>query len=142
MKTRWPTDHRTSERMKRVRRAGTKPELRVANSLRLKGLRFGSNVKSVRGSPDFCNKSRRWAIFVHGCFWHGHSNCRYATLPSKNRQQWIAKIATNQSRDRRVVRTLRAQGFVVVIVWECQTRNPAQLARLLNRVLFEHQRPI
>jgi DNA mismatch endonuclease (patch repair protein) len=135
VKSDWRTDSRTSERMKRVRRSATAPELRVAKALRLNGLRFRTNVKSVGGTPDFCNKSRRWVIFVHGCFWHGHDSCTRATIPLRNRREWVKKIKGNQSRDKRVLRALRAQGFAVIIVWECETLTPARLGTRLRRFL-------
>ena len=121
--------------MKRVRRVATAPELRVAEVLRWNPFRYKTNVKSVLGKPDFCNRSRDWAIFVHGCFWHGHRNCTRATIPVRNRLAWLKKIKNNHSRDRRVAKDLRAKGFAVIIVWECETFDPERLAKRLKRSL-------
>ncbi len=107
--------------MGRVRQKDTRPELQVAATLRSLGLRYRKNVRSLPGSPDFANKRRRWAVFVHGCFWHRHTGCRRATTPRANREFWLEKFAANRLRDARAIRKLRSMGFKVVIVWECQT---------------------
>lgn len=67
------------------------------------------------------NRRRRWAVFVHGCFWHRHG-CKASTRPSRNREFWAAKFARNVERDRRAVEALRARGYVVVVIWECETK--------------------
>ena len=105
--------------MGRVRQRDTRPEQAVALALRSLGIAYRKNVRSLPGSPDFANKSRKWAVFVHGCFWHCHTGCRRATTPKANRDFWLAKFAANRSRDARVIRTLRAMGFRVAIIWEC-----------------------
>lgn len=117
-----PSSQAASTRMKAVRRKGTAPELVVASLLRRLGHKVTRNVKSLVGSPDFVLADASVAIFVHGCFWHRHSRCRYATSPKKNRAFWAQKFLDNQSRDRRVAAQLRRQGFRVLTVWECQTR--------------------
>jgi DNA mismatch endonuclease, patch repair protein len=106
--------------MQRVRRRGTPAEKRVAELCRELGLRYRLNVKSLPGSPDLANKSERWAIFVNGCFWHQHEGCSKATMPKRNRDFWREKFAANRQRDAAKVRALRAAGYRVVIVWECE----------------------
>jgi DNA mismatch endonuclease, patch repair protein len=123
----WPTDSGTSARMKRVRQVATGPELSVRMALRGIGMRFKSGNRTILGTPDLSNKRQRCLLFVHGCFWHGHPGCSRATIPTRNRAAWIRKVRSNQMRDRRVERTLRRQGYSVLVVWECETRASARL---------------
>lgn len=131
MKTRWLTDPITSARMKRVRQTATGPEQRVQAVFRTLGLRFSTSLRSLDGRPDLCSKKHRWAIFVHGCFWHGHAHCQYATVPRRNRTAWLAKIEGNKARDRRVTNTLRKNGYAIQVIWECQTHDHNRLRRRL-----------
>lgn len=110
--------------MARVRQRDTRPEREVASALRSLGASYRKNVRGLPGSPDFANKSRRWAVFVHGCFWHRHTGCRRATIPKANRTFWLDKFAANRSRDARAIRALRRLGFRVAVIWECQTAEP------------------
>lgn len=106
--------------MKRVRRSGTKPEEDVAVLLRELGIRMRRNVKGLPGTPDFANKSRKIAVFVHGCFWHGHIDCKLARTPSSNSEFWSEKLRVNRRRDSRKARLLRQLGFRVVTIWQCE----------------------
>ena len=115
-----PTDAARSALMARVRQQGTGPERAVAILLRSLGLSYRKNVRGLPGSPDFANKRKRWAVFVHGCFWHGHKGCRFATIPKRNRDFWLEKFARNRARDAGAVRELRRRGFKVSIVWGCE----------------------
>ena len=130
-----PTDPARSELMRRVRQHGTKPEQEVAAARRELGLRFRRNVRALPGSPDFANRARRWAVFVHGCFWHRHRNCARTTTPTRNHRFWLDKFDANRKRDQRNTRKLRAIGFRVITVWECQTRDGPKLSRRLARNL-------
>lgn len=122
--------------MKAVRRTSTKPEVAVARALRELGVRFRENVRSLPGTPDLANVRRRFAVFVHGCFWHRHSRCRYATLPKTNTAFWVDKFEANRRRDKRKKVALEKRGFRVLILWECETRKPG-LSRRLERALKE-----
>ncbi|WP_370098032.1 very short patch repair endonuclease [Bradyrhizobium yuanmingense] len=113
-------DPKTSARMARIRQRGTKIETIVATQLRDLGAHYRKNVKKLPGSPDFANRSKRWAIFVNGCFWHHHRGCLRATVPKSNRKFWIAKFRDNRRRDARCVTRLRREGYRVIIIWECQ----------------------
>jgi DNA mismatch endonuclease (patch repair protein) len=124
-----PTDRARSELMRRVRQKGTKPEDQVASVLRRLKVGFRRNVRTLPGSPDFANKSRKWAIFVNGCFWHRHKGCVRATTPKRNRQFWLAKFAANVVRDAQKARALRIAGYKVFVVWECQASDEARLRR-------------
>jgi len=119
--------------MARVRQRGTRPEQHVASALRALGVGYRKNVRSLPGSPDFANKSKRWAVFVHGCFWHRHTGCRRATIPKANQDFWLDKFAANRARDARAIRALRRMGFRVAIIWECETGDtPSRLSRTLR----------
>jgi DNA mismatch endonuclease, patch repair protein len=106
--------------MGRVRQRGTAAELVVRAWARAIGLRYTLDNSDLPGSPDLANRTRRLAIFVHGCYWHRHSSCRNATTPKSNRAFWLAKFARNRARDRAAVRALQGRGFRVVVIWECE----------------------
>ena len=123
-----------SARMARVRRRGTKIETEVGAALRKLNLRYRKNVKPLPGSPDFANRSRRWAVFVNGCFWHHHTGCRRATIPKSNTDFWTTKFRDNRRRDARAIVSLRRRGYEVVVIWECQTeRIETKLGKILER---------
>jgi DNA mismatch endonuclease (patch repair protein) len=125
--------------MARVRQKATGPERIVAVALRRAGLAYRLNVRSLAGSPDFANRTRRWAIFVQGCFWHHHTGCRRATTPTNNRQFWIEKFHANRRRDARAIRELRRCGYRVATIWECEARDPEKLEARISRI-FEPRR--
>ena len=128
-----PDTPERSRLLGRVRQKKTAPEETVAKALRALGLPYRRNVKTLPGSPDFANATRRFAIFVNGCFWHAHTGCRRATVPKNNRAFWQAKFAANRARDARAIRDLRRRGFRVMVIWECETdRAEARLARRLG----------
>ena len=128
------TDPATSARMRKIRQADTDPEQRVRAVLRSLGATYRICVKALPGSPDIANRRGGWAIFVHGCFWHGHS-CRGGRLPKTNTAFWEQKIDANQKRDANKCRLLRRLGFRVLTVWQCETKYPERLAGRLQRFL-------
>jgi DNA mismatch endonuclease (patch repair protein) len=127
--------------MSHIRSKATKPELKVRRWLWSHGYRYRLNVKSVPGKPDIVLRSYRTAIFVNGCFWHGHGvaeppvksdelrdktdliNSACCKIPSNNREFWVAKIRRNQERDKRNYQTLQDNGWQVIVVWECQLKS-------------------
>ena len=111
-----------SYRMKQVHSASTKPEMKLRNALWHLGFRYRVNVKRLPGSPDIVLPKYHTVIFVHGCFWHGHKDCKNASTPKTNTDFWTAKITRNQERDQKVWRQLEAKGWYVIIVWECQLK--------------------
>lgn len=121
----------TSARMKRVRRQGTDLELAVRRYLWHQGVRFSIHNRDLPGSPDIANRRRRWAVFVHGCFWHGHRGCSLARLPKTNQAFWSQKIRDNRRRDARKVKQLQALGFLVITVWGCEIKRLAKTNRSL-----------
>ena len=139
-KSKVPTDPVRSELMRRVRRAGTAAEASTALILHNAGMRYRRNVKSLPGSPDFANKTRRWAVFVNGCFWHHHNNCRRATIPKRNRGFWLEKFKANKVRDATKIRALRKMGFRVITIWECELERTVLHRRITEFVRTLRQR--
>jgi DNA mismatch endonuclease, patch repair protein len=126
------TPARRSWLMSRVKRKDTKPELAVRRTLHRFGYRFRLHVSNLPGRPDLVFPSRKKAIFVHGCYWHGHS-CKYGNAQSKtNRSFWRAKLSANQIRDARTVRLLRHQGWKVLVIWECAIKRETWEYRALR----------
>ena len=111
--------------MSRVRGKDTKPELRVRSYLHAAGLRYVLHDKRLPGKPDLSFPSRQVAIFVHGCFWHGHEGCKRATLPATRPEFWQAKIEGNKERDRRDREALEALGWQVRVLWQCSITDAA-----------------
>src|SRR5690348_13216076 len=110
--------------MSRVRSKNTKPEIRVRKYLHRRGLRYRIHDRRLPGCPDLTFPSRKVALFVHGCFWHGHEGCRKSTMPTTRTEFWRAKIAANRVRDAEVGSKLDALGWRVLVVWECGLREP------------------
>jgi DNA mismatch endonuclease (patch repair protein) len=130
------TDLETSARLGRIRQHGTSAELMVRKFLHSLGHRFRVHNRDLPGSPDIANRSRKWAVFVHGCFWHRHVDCKRTTTPSRNREFWLQKFDANVARDARVQAALRADGYRVAVVWECETADePERLAQSLQQAL-------
>jgi DNA mismatch endonuclease, patch repair protein len=119
-KSRPTTDAATSARMSRIRQTGTAPELAVRRAVATLGLRYTTNNKDLPGSPDLANRSRRWAIFVHGCYWHRHEGCYMATTPRTNTEFWLNKFSRNVERDNDAQATLRRAGYRVLTFWQCE----------------------
>lgn len=119
--------------MRRVRRSGTPGEVAIARLCREAGLSYRRNVGALPGSPDLANKSKRWAIFVNGCFWHAHRNCPLATKPKRNANFWTSKFSDNRNRDARKIRELRQRGYRVAIFWQCELRDEGAVRSRLQR---------
>lgn len=122
-----------SQVMARIRSADTRPELLTRAAVHALGQRFRKHVTDLPGKPDLANKKKRWAIFVHGCFWHSHSGCKLASSPKTNTGYWGEKLQRNQWRDAEKIAVLRSMGFRVLIVWECHVRDRAWLEKALNQ---------
>lgn len=114
-----------SRMMAGIGQRDTRPELLVRHGLHRLGFRYRIADKSLPGRPDIVLPRHRAVIFVHGCFWHRHRDCRYATTPSTRPDFWAAKFARNVERDAEVVGALRTLGWRVATIWECETRRDA-----------------
>lgn len=108
--------------MSHIRGRDTSPEIALRKALFARGYRFRLNVSSLPGRPDIVLKKYRTAIFVNGCFWHGHKGCRLFTLPKSNVGFWREKIARNRRRDSAVIARVCARGWYPVTVWECELK--------------------
>lgn len=121
--------------MRRVKSRNTAPEMIVRKALTRLGARYRLHRNDLPGCPDIVLPGRRLAIFVHGCFWHGHDCTRGARVPKQNRDYWVAKVSRNRARDTANQSALAAAGWRVEIVWECALRDAVALAARL-RTLF------
>ena len=105
------------------KRVNTKPELIVRKMLREMGWPgYRCDWKKCAGHPDIAYPGRRIAVFVHGCYWHQHEGCKYASKPKSNVKFWEAKFARNKARDKRVIEQLESEGWHVVVIWECELK--------------------
>lgn len=128
------TSEQTFKCMSHNRARNTEPELILRRVLWHQGFRYRVNDKRLPGKPDIVLPKYRTVIFVHGCFWHGHKDCKYYTVPKTNTAFWMAKVARNQERDQEVWRKLEAKGWSVIIVWECELKK-AKLEETIDRVV-------
>jgi DNA mismatch endonuclease (patch repair protein) len=119
--------------MRAVKSRDTAPELAVRRAAHALGLRFRLNRADLPGKPDLVFPAKRTALFVHGCFWHGHDCPRGARMPRNNRAYWQAKIGRNMARDKASLSALKKLGWKPRVIWECQTRDPVALSRLIVR---------
>lgn len=108
----------------------TLPEHAVRRYLHAAGLRFRLHDRKLPGRPDLVFPARKTVVFVHGCFWHRHAGCRFATTPATRPAFWQRKFMSNVDRDRRVVESLSFMGWRVLVVWECEIRNELALDHL------------
>jgi len=116
-----------SRMMSSIKGKNTSPEIFVRKILHAQGYRFRLHVATLPGKPDLVMRKYNVAVFIHGCFWHGH-NCRYFKLPATRREFWLTKISKNQHRDQSQQEVLLASGWRVLIVWECATRRALRTA--------------
>ena len=123
--------------MSRVKGRDTTPELAVRSIIHRHGYRFRLHRKDLPGCPDIVLPRHRKIVFVHGCFWHGHKGCGKSSRPATNRKFWNTKIDGNIARDKKAVGRLRRSGWSVLVVWECELRDPQKLERRLLRFLSD-----
>jgi len=125
---------RRSALMSRIRSKDTGPERVVRSLAHRLGFRFRLHRRDLPGTPDLAFPSRRKAIFVHGCFWHGHV-CKVGKMPKSRTDYWGPKIVENRARDARKRRQLARLGWRSLVVWECETKDAPRLARVLEKFL-------
>lgn len=123
-----------SRNMAAIRGRDTSPELRVRSLLHRLGYRFRLHRRDLPGSPDIVLPRHRTVVFVHGCFWHRHPGCRYATTPKTREEFWTRKFEQNVERDRRQQQQLREMGWSVMVVWECELLDLPSLTVRLARI--------
>lgn len=129
-----------SRMMKGIRSKDTQPEMIVRKYLHAQGFRYRLHARNLPGSPDLVLPKYRVAILVHGCFWHRHAGCKYATTPANNAERWKLKFDANVERDARKENLLRAAGWKVLVVWECELRRAPEerLRQLVSDIMETH----
>lgn len=119
--------------MAAIKGRDTSPELTVRRFLHDRGLRYRLHARNLPGRPDIVIRRLRTVVFVHGCFWHQHTGCRFAVMPKSNRVFWEAKLLGNRKRDRRTAALLRRAGWRVCTIWECSL-SEGSLERLYGQI--------
>lgn len=132
---------RRSENMRRIRSTGMKPEMVVRRIVHGAGFRYRLHARDLPGKPDLVFRRSRKVIFVHGCFWHQHAGCIDGREPKSNLDYWRPKLERNHQRDREARKQLKAAGWSVLAVWECETRNTERLRSALTRFLRRPSEP-
>ena len=127
---------RRSELMAAIRTRNTAPELAVRRIAHRMGLRFRLHRKDLPGCPDLVLPKHRLAVFVHGCFWHRHEGCRFASTPKSQTEFWTEKFAANVVRDASQEVALRKLGWRVLVIWQCETKNEAVVERRLAELIL------
>jgi DNA mismatch endonuclease, patch repair protein len=108
--------------MRQIRSANTKPEMLVRLFLFANGYRYRLHDKKLPGKPDIVLPKYCTVIFVHGCFWHGHNNCKYYKVPQTRTDWWLNKINTNKANDDKAVTALKKDGWRIITLWECDLK--------------------
>lgn len=129
------TREERSERMSRVRGKDSNPEMALRRLVHGMGFRYRLHRKDLPGKPDMVFPCRDAVIFMHGCFWHRHPRCRLARLPKSRITFWSEKLEANRLRDQRNQRKLRAMGWRVLVVWECQLSDPDKVSQRVRGFL-------
>ena len=119
--------HKVSEQRSRnmsaIKSKNTKPEIKVRKVLHSMGYRFRLHSKNLPGSPDIVLPKYKTVIFVHGCFWHRHENCKYASTPKTRKEFWNKKFTENKKRDSEIQEKIKILDWRSVVIWECETKN-------------------
>jgi DNA mismatch endonuclease (patch repair protein) len=128
------TPQQRSFNMQQIRGKNTRPEMLVRTFLHANGYRYKLHDKKLPGKPDIVLPKYRTVIFVHGCFWHGHANCKYFVVPKTRTQWWTDKINGNKANDEKAIKALKKDGWKVINVWECDLK-PAKVEKTLTKIL-------
>lgn len=139
-----------SENMARVKSKNTKPEIFLRKLLWHKGFRYRVNYKNLPGSPDIYLPKHKTAIFVNGCFWHMHKNCKYSSIPKSNYDFWKNKLEGNVKRDKKNYAQLESIGIKVIVVWGCEIKqmmkDESVLSKKVNsiyqKIIYNHNREV
>jgi DNA mismatch endonuclease, patch repair protein len=123
-----------SYNMSRIKSKNTKPEMLVRKFLFSEGYRYRLHVKQLKGSPDIVLKKHKTLIFINGCFWHGHENCRYAVIPKSRTEWWKDKIQKTAKRDIQNYSSLSSDGWNIIIIWECDLKPDKRTETLENLI--------
>ena len=124
-----------SRNMSAIKSKNTKPEIAVRKLLHSMGYRFRLHRKDLPGSPDIVLAKYKTVIFVHGCFWHRHENCKYASIPKTRKEFWEKKFQANVKRDLEIQEKIKNIGWKYVLIWECEARNIESIEEKIKRFL-------
>ena len=128
------TKKQRSYNMSRIKGKDTKPEMLVRRFLHANGYRYKLHDKNLPGKPDIVLPKYKTVILVHGCFWHGHHNCKYYTVPKTNTDWWLQKINGNIANDAKAAKALKKEGWKIITIWECELK-PALLEKTFSVLL-------
>lgn len=120
--------------MSQIKGKNTKPEMMVRRFLHTNGYRYKLHDKNLPGKPDIVLPKYKTVIFVHGCFWHGHKNCKYFVVPKTRTEWWLNKINGNISKDAKAVKALKKEGWKIITIWECNLKS-SRVEKTLNTLL-------
>lgn len=123
-----------SYNMSRIKGKNTKPEMLVRKFLHANGYRYKLHDKKLPGKPDMVLPKYRTVIFVHGCFWHGHKNCKYFVIPKTRTQWWTDKINRNKANDEKAIKALKKDKWKIINIWECDLKT-ARVDKTLNKLI-------
>lgn len=129
------TKKERSKRMSLIRGTGSAPEMKLRRLVHRMGFRYRLHVKELPGKPDLVFPSRRAVIFMHGCFWHRHRGCKLARLPKSKLEFWKPKLEANRKRDIKNQRRLKASGWRVLVVWECELMDTDRVSGIVRELL-------
>lgn len=131
------TPEERSRRMSLIKSSNTVPEIALRKALHRKGFRFRLHGRKLPGKPDIVLPKYKAAVFVHGCFWHRHSGCKVATTPKSNTEFWVEKFDRNVLRDAKVRAELEAEGWKVLVAWECELSSPKAITERTDSIADE-----
>lgn len=120
--------------MSRIKSKDTKPELAVRSFLFKNGFRFRLHASNLPGKPDIVLPKYKTVIFINGCFWHGHKNCKYFVVPKTRTEWWKTKIEKNKTNDKKNLSEIKKAGYKAIVVWECQIKDKSVFSHLLSDV--------
>ena len=123
-----------SYNMSRIKGKDTKPEMLVRKFLFANGYRYRLHDKKLPGKPDIVLRKYNTVILIHGCFWHGHNNCKYYKVPQTRTEWWLNKINNNKANDEKAVKALKKEGWKIITLWECELK-PGKIEKALQKSL-------
>ena len=123
-----------SYNMSQIKATNTKPEMLVRKFLHANGYRYRLHDKKLPGKPDIVLPKYKTVIFVHGCFWHGHKNCKYFVVPKTRTEWWLNKINSNIANDAKAAKALKKEGWKIINLWECNLK-PAKIKKTLSKLI-------